>query len=204
MQTIEDKIHKRIRGKGRAWAFSDTDFKDIATGDTVRQSLSRLTKKGRIRRVVRGVYDYPKYSKMLKQLLSPDLNQIAQALARKFGWRIQPSGDTALNVLGISTQIPNKMVYLSDGPNRIYKVGHRQIVFQKNALKYASLKIAESALIVQALSVLQKERIDGSVIKKIRDYFEPAIRKKILKDARVVNGWIYELIRQICSEENRG
>lgn len=197
-QAIEYKIHNRIRGKGRSWVFSDRDFRDIASCDAVRQVLSRLTKKDRIRRIIPGLYDYPPFSDVLKQQLSPDIHQAAQALARKFGWRIQPSGNTALNVLGLSTQIPAKAVYFSDGPARSYQIGNRKILFQKTALKYASLNLPDSALVVQALSALGKEKIDDGIVQKIREKIPVSKRKRILKDTRVVNSWVYEFIRSIC------
>ena len=117
----------------------------------MRLELFRFVRDGKIRRVIRGIYDYPKFSELLGQLLSPDLQQVAQVLARKFGWRIQPSGDTALNLLGLSTQVPGKKVYLSDGPKRKYLTGKLQLIFKKTASKHASFKYQQTAWIVQAL-----------------------------------------------------
>ena len=104
MQPIEQKILSRIYGRGRGWAFTKTDFVADFGEANIHKALSALTKAGTIRRVCVGVYDYPRQSEMLGQL-SPDIDQVAQALARKFNWRIQPSGDTALNLLGLSTQV---------------------------------------------------------------------------------------------------
>jgi Family of unknown function (DUF6088) len=95
---------------------------DLGGRPTVDSGLHRLEKRGAIRRVIRGIYDYPRFSKLLDQSLSPDIDQIAGALARKFRWRIQPSGATALNFLGLSTQVPARAVYLSDGPDRVQEV----------------------------------------------------------------------------------
>jgi len=197
-QSIDNRIVSRIYGKKRGWVFTPIQFLDLGSRAAVDQALSRLVKKGSIRRVIRGIYDYPRYSDLLGQWLSSDLHQVAQVLSRKFGWRIQPSGDTALNLLGLSTQVPSTLVYLSDGPPRTYKIGNRQIVFRRTTSKHASLKMPESALIVQALMVLGKQRVDKRVLEKIRDQFQPTIRKKILKDARMVKGWVYEFIREIC------
>jgi hypothetical protein len=83
--------------------------------------------------------------------LSPDTDQVARALARKFNWRIQPSGATALNLLGLSTQVPARAVYLSDGPDRSYTVGNTGLDFEHTALKEVGFKLRESGLIVQAL-----------------------------------------------------
>ena len=123
MQPIDKKILSRIYGRGRGWAFTKIDFVAEFGEVNIHQALSSLTKTGTIRRVCHGVYDYPRYSELLGQTLSPDVDQVAQALARKFNWRILPSGDTALNQLGLSTQVPGKWVYLSDGPSREYAIG---------------------------------------------------------------------------------
>lgn len=105
MQAIEQKILSRIYGRGRGWSFTKTDFVADFGEANIHKALSALTQAGTIRRVCVGVYDYPRQSELLGQL-SPDVDQVAQALARKFNWRIQPSGDTALNLLGLSTQVP--------------------------------------------------------------------------------------------------
>ncbi|MEW5894932.1 MAG: DUF6088 family protein [Candidatus Omnitrophota bacterium] len=198
MKTIKNKLLKRVRGKGRAWVFSDKDFIDFGTRVSIRAALMDLVNQGKIRRVIRGLYDYPKYSKTLDQFLSPDVNQVAQALARKFGWRIQPSGDTALNLLGLSTQVPGKMIFLSDGPNRTYLIGKTELVFEKTTLKNASLQGDKSVVVVQALTALKKDRVDDDVIKKIRSYLNERECEKVLRETRVVNGWIYDCIRSIC------
>ena len=201
MQSIENKIYKRICAKGRAWTFSDKDFLDIGSRGSVRLALFRLVNDGKIRRVIRGIYDYPRFSKMLGQWLSPDLNQVAQVLACKFGWRIQPSGDTALNLLGLSTQVPGKMIYLSDGPSRIYSIGKLQLIFKNTVLKHVSLKYRQSTWIVQALHTLKQGRVNEKVIQKIRFQFDVSMRKKILLDVHSVTGWIYDCIRMICVEK---
>ncbi len=198
MQSIGNKVYKRICVKGHSWAFSDNDFGDIGSGGAVRIELFRLAKAGTIRRVIRGIYDYPKFSKLLGQPAAPDLTQVAQALARKFGWRIHPSGDTALNFLGLSTQVPGHIVYLSDGPDREYVVGKQKIMFQKALLKQVALRYPQSALVVQALEALKQDRFNAQVANKIRDHFNGPMLKKILVDTRNVKGWIYDSIRVIC------
>ena len=144
-------------------------------------------KRGEIRRVIRGIYDYPQFSKLLDQHLSPDIDQVAQALARKFRWRIQPSGATALNFLGLSTQVPARAVYLSDGPDRTYQVGNTALAFEHTALKEAGVKLKESGLIVQALKALGQERITPEVIAKIRAWLPESLRGKVLTE----NGKLY-------------
>lgn len=200
MQTIEDKIVSRIYGRGRGWAFSANDFAADFGRNTIDWVFYNLLSAGKIRRVHRGIYDYPRYSELLQQELSPDFDQVAQAFARKFNWRIQPSGDAALNLLGLSTQIPGRLVYLSDGPNRQYDISNYTLVFKKSVLKDVGFKYRESGLLVQALKALGKERVDELVIAALRKQLDKAACKRVLKDTVTATGWVYEAIKRVCGE----
>lgn len=197
---VEHKVLSRIYGKGRDWAFSQADFADLGSRSAVDSSLFRLEKQGVIRRVIRGVYDYPRYSELLKKTVVPEIDQVANALARKFGWRIQPDGATAQNLLGLSTQVPARIVYLSDGPDRSYAVGKQTLAFEHTALKESVFKLAQSRLVVQALKSLGEERISPKVLSKIREQFAPALRRKILLDTKTSTGWVYAAIQEIAKE----
>lgn len=203
-QTIETKLSYRIRGNGGGWAFSPKDFLDLGGRPTVDSALHRLTQRGEVRRVVRGIYDYPRFSKLLGQQLSPDVDQVARAIARKFRWRIQPSGATAANLLGLSTQVPARAVYLSDGPDRSYKIGNTTLAFEHTALKEAGFKLKESGLIVQALKSLGSERVTSEVISKIRTWLPVPLRAKVLADTRTATGWVYTAIQQIANGDLHG
>lgn len=197
MQAIENKIINRIYGNGRGWAFFKNDFIDLGNSAAIDQALSRLVKKQRIRRVIRGIYDYPKHSKLLAKELGSDIDQVAQALARKFSWKIQVSGNTALNILGLSTQVPSRYIYLSDGKTTVYQIGKQELSFKKTGLREMGLKYPESALVVQAIKALDKRPLDDNERNKINEYFEPRVSERILKDTRYVTSWIYEEIKQI-------
>jgi hypothetical protein len=201
-QSSKNRILNRIRGTGSGWSFSPRDFLDLGERATIDSALHRLTAKGRVRRVIRGIYDYPRYSELLKQQLSPDIDQVARALARKFRWRIQPSGATALNLLGLSTQVPARAIYLSDGPDKSFKVGNTTLAFEHTALKEAGFKLGESGLIVQALKSLGQERITPEVISKIRTWLPTSLRPRILTDTKTATGWVYSIIQQIAQEEH--
>jgi hypothetical protein len=197
-QPVENKILSRIYGRGRGWAFTKTDFVSEFGENNVHKALSSLTKGGKIRRVLHGVYDYPRYSDLLSVEMAPDLDHVAKALARKFNWRIQPSGDAALNLLGLSTQVPGRWVYLSDGPDREYSVGNNALAFKKTALKDVGFRHPESGLVVQALKALGRDRVDSTVIEKIRAQISVKNCQRMLKDTRSVTGWVYDAIKQIC------
>ncbi len=201
MSSLYNNAFYFISGHGRGWAFSASDLLTKFSRQQADNVLSDLLKEGKIRRVCRGIYDYPKYSEFLKQYLSPDIDQVARAFARKFNWRIEVLGDTALNMLGLSTQVVAKYVYLSDGPNRSYDILGTTLEFKKSSLKNIGFKYKESSLIVQALKTLGKERITEDVIETIRKRIEPKMYAKILKDTQSSTVWIYEAIKQICRED---
>jgi len=200
MQSIEGRVVKRIYSSGRGWAFSKKDFPVLGSDGAVRLALMRLEKTGTIRRVFRGVYDYPRVSTLLDEQMGPDLDQVARALARKNGWRIQPSENTALNLLGLSTQVPAQAAYLSDGPSKTYEVGSRELSFKKRALKESVFKHRESELVVQALKALGRDRIDAGIHRKLADAFSAATWEKMVRDTKTASAWIHDIIRTIAEE----
>jgi len=118
MSTIQDTILDRIRGQGRGKVFTPKDFLDLGSRDAADQSLSRLVRGGEVQRLGRGLYHYPRINERLGIPLGPDFDEIAEALARQTGSRVVPSGAVAANRLGLSTQVPAKPVYLTDGRTR--------------------------------------------------------------------------------------
>lgn len=200
MESIEEKIVRRIYANHRGWAFSKNDFLDIGSDDSTRKALTSLEAKGTIRRVQRGLYDYPRTSKLLKGPREPDLGQVAQALARKSGWRIQPSENTSLNILGLSTQVPAQAVYLSDGPSKTIAIGKRELVFKKRILKESGFKHSESELVVQALKALGQDRISPETRNKLKDAIPASKWDKILRDTKTAPAWVADIIRTLAKE----
>jgi hypothetical protein len=203
-QSIEDRIVSRIYGNGRGWAFSQADFADLGSRSAIDLALHRREKEGLIRRVMRGIYEYPRQSKLLRGPASPSVDKVADALARKFVWRIQPDGATAQNLLGLSTQVPARVVYLSDGPDRSYTVGKTKLAFEHTALKEAGFRLPESRLIVQALKAFGEGRITPKIISQIRKQFDSALRQRILLDTKTATGWVYAAIQEIAKEGGNG
>ena len=200
---LYDSVFYFISGHGRGWAFSSNDLIQKFERQQIDNVLSDLVKAKKIRRVSRGIYDYPKYSELLQKELSPDIEQVARAIGRKFNWRIEVSGESALNILNLSTQIQAKYIYLSDGPNKSYKLFNDvEIEFKKSVLKDIGFKYKESSLIVQALKSLGKEHISDEIIEKIKEQIEPKMYEKILKDTQSTTVWVYEIIKQICKGDS--
>ncbi|MCD6249548.1 MAG: hypothetical protein J7J98_04365 [candidate division Zixibacteria bacterium] len=204
MQSIEIQVLNRIYGGGRGWAFSQKDFASIGDRNSIDKALSLLRKKEKIRRVIRGIYDYPKYSEKLKMDLSPDVDQVAQAIARRHGWRIQPTGPAALNIVGLSTQVPSKFTYLTDSANNKYIVGNTILLFKKEPLKEIAFKYHESSIIVQTIKSLRANNITPTVIDTLAKWLGDNMPSKILKDTKTVSSWIYDIILKICKELSNG
>ena len=204
MKNISESIFYFIAGHGRGWAFSSSDLAGRFARQQIDNALSDLAETNKIRRVARGLYDYPRYSDLLQKTISPDIDQVANACARKFNWRIEVSGESALNLLGLSTQIPAQYVYLSDGPSKSYDVMGTQLNFKKSTLKDIGFKHRESTLIVQALKALGKEHLSAEIFAKIREQIDPKSHNKILRDTQGSTGWIYEAIKEICKPIETG
>lgn len=204
MKNLIESCFYFISGHGRGWAFSSSDLLARYSRQQADSLLSELVKQGKIRRVARGIYDYPAYSDLLNKELSPDMDQVANAYARKFNWRIAVSGETALYLLGLSTQVPATYVYLCDGPSRCYEVMGQTLEFRKTRLKDMGFKHRDSTLLVQALKALGKEHVTPEHIARIRSQLAPAHFERILKDTRSSTGWIHEAIRQIARPEGDG
>ena len=192
----KDKVLSRIRGKGSGWAFSATDFTFNLSRWKVDRSLADLAREGKIRRIIQGLYDYPKYSNILKKETAPDMHKTAEAIARKYGWRIYPDGNTALNYFGLSTQVVARNIYLSDGPSRKYRIGNRELVFKHTATKEAT-KYPETALVIQAIKAIGEKQITEDFLLSLSQKYSTLQWTRIKKDAAKATGWVYEQISRI-------
>lgn len=203
MQSIHNKILARIRGKGRGCAFSSKDFLDLGDRNSVDKTLSRLCAQGIIRRVATGLYDFPRKDEELGGKLSPNIHQVAQAIARKNGVRIQPSGAQAANLLGLSTQVPAQVVYLTNGKSRTVDVADRMLIFKRAEPREMQPGSDMGILVTQALRYMGRDQVDKNVIDYLRRQLSDSDRKKLLKDARYLEDWIWEAVRRIASKQEQ-
>jgi hypothetical protein len=197
MQTTRDQIVARIKRLGERKAFSAKDFLDIASRGTIDMALTSLTRLGIIRR---GLYDMPKVNRALGGELSPDIDEAARAIARRQRWKIVPEGAWAANLLGLSTQVPAKIIYLTDGPNNEVPIGRRRIQFKHARPKVMAGLEGKFALVVQALRHLGKEGVGPREIETLRAALSPAEKRKLVKDTRFGVDWIYEVAKRIAGE----
>jgi len=163
-------------------------------------TLSQLVSEGVIRRVSRGLYDLPKHSEALGITLSPDIDEIAHAYARRFRWRIIPAGAWAANALGLSTQVPARITYLSDGPNRKIEVGKQTVYFKHARPKEMRTEGEISSLVVQALRYLGKDEMSPEIIARLRSRLSPAERRSLLRDTQYSTDWIFAVAQKVAGE----
>ena len=196
-------IKTRIMNSPDGSVFTTVDFADVIENSRVGVILSRLEEDGVIRRVMRGIYDKPVYNDFLKEYIAPSPSLVAEALARNFGWTIVPCGDTALNILGLSTQVPAAWSYVSDGTYKEYTYDNTTIKFKRTTNKEISKLSYKTALIVQALKALGKDNIDDTIINKLKNDLTHEEKTTALLEAKAATSWIYEYIKQICKGDEK-
>lgn len=192
------EIKNRIISEKVGAVFVAADFADITDKTIANVILTRLASERIIRRVLRGVYDKPEYNDFLKEYVAPIPDNVARAIARNFGWTIVPCGDTALNLLGLSTQVPATWVYVSDGTYKEYAFDNTVIQFKRTTNKEVSKLSYKTSLTIQALKALGKDKIDESVISNLRKLLTAEEKAAMLHEAKTATSWIYEYIKQIC------
>ena len=201
MSTVQHEILRRIRGQGRGKVFIPKDFLDLGSRDAADQSLSRLVKGGEIERLGRGLYHYPRVNERLGIPISPDPDEIAEALARQTGSRIVPSGAVAANRLGLSTQVPAKPVYLTDGRTRQVRIGNTVFQLRHAAPKELPGGSRTSAMVFQSLRHVGQAAVDDQAIARLRRALSPKQRQELLRDARYTTEWIAAVVRKIAQDE---
>ncbi|MCP1110909.1 DUF6088 family protein [Ohessyouella blattaphilus] len=194
------KIEERIENVDDGTILKNADFIDIANQETIRRTLNRLVQAGRIRRVLNGLYEKPKYSKLLDEYVATDPNAVAHTLAKMYRWTIVPSGDTALNMLGLSTQVTSSWSYISDGPYRNFEWDNTKLEFKHRTNKEVSGLSYKTALIIQALKALGKDNITTEVINKIASKLTENEKQALLDEGITSTRWVYDVIRKICGE----
>ena len=200
MISVENQIVKSISNHRRGKIFFPKSFMKFGSSTAVRQALNRLEDKGFLIRLAKGIYLYPKTHKLLG-ILYPTLEEIAIAIAKRDKARIIPTGIQALNKLGLSTQIPLNVVYLTDGSNRKISVYGGTIKFKKASAKLLSTKNGTVILVIQALRELGQKNIDVSIKKKIKNSLSEIDSKTIQHDLKLAPAWIKELVENIIIEK---
>lgn len=196
-------IRERVLSAEDGTVFATSDFADIADTNTIRQSLYRLVNDGTLRRILRGIFEKPKYSKLLDEYVAVDPDAVAKALARSYHWTIAPCGNTALNLLGLSTQVTAVWSYISDGPYKTYEWNSTKLEFKHRTNKEITGLSYTTSLVIQALKTLGKNNVTPDVIQALTERLSDSEKQACLKEATESTDWVYDTIRKICGGDTQ-
>lgn len=197
--SVIKETRERINKMDAGEIMMTSDFADLSCTATIRKCLGRCVEEGMIRRVFDGVYEKPKFSKLLGEYMPTNPERVAYALAKTYHWTIAPCGDIALNKLGLTTQVPAVWSYISDGPYRNFEWDNIHLRFKHKTNREISLLSEQTVLVIEAIRALGKNNIDQSVIIKLQRKLPASEKKIILVEARVCSEWVYETIKKVCT-----
>src|SRR5271163_467733 len=196
-QSIDSRILATIHGQGRGSVLVPADFLDLGSREAIDIALHRLARKGTIRRLARGVYDFPKQHPVLGPL-SPSTDAVARALAGRDRTRLQPAGAYAANILGLSEQVPAKAVFLTDGPSRTVKIGPMTIQLRRTTPRNMAAAGRLSGLLIQALRELGKEHVTPARIEHLKRTLPADKRLELLADLELAPVWMHPILRALA------
>lgn len=198
MASIEDNILTAIHAKGRGSIFFPSDFTSYGEVKAVGKSLERLTAKGNIVRLARGIYSYPEVDTVLGLgVLMPSIEQIAETIARRDKARIVPTGIYAMNKLGLSTQVPMNVVYLTDGAPRKISLGNgRSIQFKYTTPRNLAFTNPLAMLVTFALKEVGKGNVTDDIIRRIKGVLQKERKENIQADEALMPAWIRNITRK--------
>ena len=198
MASIEDNILTAIHAKGRGSIFFPSDFTSYGEVKAVGKSLERLTAKGNIVRLARGIYSYPEVDTVLGLgVLMPSIEQIAETIARRDKARIVPTGIYAMNKLGLSTQVPMNVVYLTDGAPRKISLGNgRSIQFKYTTPRNLAFTNPLAMLVTFALKEVGKGNVTDDIIRRIKSVLQKERKENIQADEALMPAWIRNITRK--------
>lgn len=196
-----EQITNRIEKAEAGSVFVSADFADIAGTETVRRTMNRLVLSGLLRRILKGVYEKPRFSKLLGENVAADPDKVAQALARNYHWTIAPCGNTALNLLGLSTQVTAVWSYVSDGPYKSYEWSSTKLAFKHRTNKEITGLSDMTVLLIQALKALGMENVTDEIIDKLKAKLSDEEKRMALMEATEATDWVFNTIRKIAGGE---
>ena len=196
IQSTDNMVVSRIYGMKRGWVFTSTHFLDVGSRSAVAKALERLADAGTIRRLARGLYDYPQKHSTLGDLPA-NYERIAQALAGRDNLKIQPSGAYAANLLGLTDQVPARIVFLTDGPNRNVQIRNQQIILKRTTPRNMATAGKMSGRVIQALRFLGQSFVDDKVVGKLKEKLSADDKRRLIADLRYAPAWIGKVARRL-------
>lgn len=194
MKSVDDSVADKIEDARAGAILFVEDFLALGSDGAVHTALYRLVKAKKISRLARGIYAKPTYSKLLDQETLPSAEEVAIAIARRDKARLLPTGAYAQNALGLSTQVPLRIVYLTDGSPRTIKIGKRSIQFKKTTPKNLALKGEISKLVVQALKDIGKDKATQQELEKIQNLLLKENKQNLKHDIALAPQWVAEIM----------
>ena len=198
-QSIENKILRRIYGGQRGSIYAPSHFLDLGSRQAIDLALHRLVEKKTLRRLARGLYEYPRVHSELGTL-SPDIQKVAKALAGKDRIRLQPAGAYATNLLGLSEQVPAKAVFLTDGPSRTVRIGRQEIQLRRTTPRNMAAAGRLSGLLMQAFRHLGREHITRQRMAHLKRTLPATERKQLIKDLALAPVWMHPFFRELAED----
>ncbi|MEW4924597.1 DUF6088 family protein [Algibacter sp. 2305UL17-15] len=190
--SVKNKIVKSIKNYKRGKIFFPKDFIELGSTNAINNVLNKLENDGFLIRLAHGIYLYPKNDNILG-ILFPSMDEIAKAIAKRDKAKIIPTGINALNKLGLSTQIPMNIVYLTDGSPRDIQIENRKIKFKKTTPKNLAVKGEISGLVIQALKEIGQKNITEEIIQKIESILSKEKVDLVKHDAKLAPAWIAKI-----------
>ena len=196
----QEKVRTIIEEMPFGTIISSDDFKQIAKPKTINKILLRLEDKKIIKKVIQGFYYKPEFNNLIKEYSSPKIDEIAKKIAKKYNWRIAPSGNTALNKLHLSTQVTSTWNYVSSGPYKKYDINGIKIHF--NTIKQREIANFHdiSILVIQAIKKIGQDKISEKEINILKKKLSEEDKKIILEEGKQTTNWIYEIIKEISKQ----
>ena len=195
MQSVESKVYGKILKSKRGTLLFPEDFQYLGSSEATRLALHRLEKNKTITRVAQGIYARPIVSQYVGEVL-PSVEEVAKSIAKRDRIRIVPTGIYALNALGLSTQVPMKLVFLTDATPRIIKIGNRTIKFKKTTPKNLLAKGEISSLAIQALREIGINKATEEEEKKIIELLKKEKPKDLQHDMKLAPVWIQKIMQK--------
>jgi len=199
LKSVDSKILEAINNRGYGAVFVPTDFLSLGSRQAIDIVLHRLVGKGTIRRLARGIYDFPEEHPVIGKL-QPSPEKIAEALVGRDCTRMQPTGAYAANILGLSEQVPAKVVFLTDGPSRTVKIGATTIQLRRTTPKNMAMAGRLSGLLVQAFRELGKENVTAERLEHLIRVLPIDKRQELMKDIRLVPEWMHSIFKKLAEE----
>ena len=199
--SIDTKISRHIQRCARGSVFVPDTFAALGSRALVDKALQRLVADGVLRRLSRGLYDKPRHDELLGTLW-PSVEMIVKAIAQKDRIRTQPIGVYAENMLGLSEQVPAKVVLLTDGISRTVQAGPMQITLKRTTPRQMAAAGRLSGLLIQAFKSMGSQHITPAHIERLRKNIPAVERAKVMKDLALAPAWMRPLLRQVAQEES--